>query len=409
MIMKSLSFTSLMLLFSLSIVAQDYGSLTKEPFARGLYKVRSGEFYGIYDERDNVVVSVEYNDILFPKDSIALLRKSDGCVYGTITMSGEVSLFPKPFKFNPDYPFYSEGLLPVQSVKVFSEDKWFYIDSKGKTLDKVGKVLVMSQNYRRTMPFNEGYASVLNMRGESLHVDREGNKRFVIDDERVVFRATVSHGEVVIITENGIKLYQEDKNSGSYKAIVKRVISPSYNWKVANGDKGTILQFVDGSLYLDYLGRAVEFVPIAGPVIRFIEQEETPEEPEEVQEKSESITLTHIPQNDFSIEKLSVSLRYTTVTANSKGYATVSVQITNNAEADSCPLTVRLSSDGITPNESNVKMAAGETKSFKLAVPAKFSDAQRTCVLSVTIEDGEHSTTKKFDVKLKRFDAGQIL
>ena len=328
MIMKSLSFTSLMLLFSLSIVAQDYGSLTKEPFARGLYKVRSGEFYGIYDERDNVVVSVEYNDILFPKDSIALLRKSDGCVYGTITMSGEVSLFPKPFKFNPDYPFYSEGLLPVQSVKVFSEDKWFYIDSKGKTLDKVGKVLVMSQNYRRTMPFNEGYASVLNMRGESLHVDREGNKRFVIDDERVVFRATVSHGEVVIITENGIKLYQEDKNSGSYKAIVKRVISPSYNWKVANGDKGTILQFVDGSLYLDYLGRAVEFVPIAGPVIRFIEQEETPEEPEEVQEKSESITLTHIPQNDFSIEKLSVSLRYTTVTANSKGYATVSVQIT---------------------------------------------------------------------------------
>ena len=247
------------------------------------------------------------------------------------------------------------------------------------------------------------------MRGESLHVDREGNKRFVIDDERVVFRATVSHGEVVIITENGIKLYQEDKNSGSYKAIVKRVISPSYNWKVANGDKGTILQFVDGSLYLDYLGRAVEFVPIAGPVIRFIEQEETPEEPEEVQEKSESITLTHIPQNDFSIEKLSVSLRYTTVTANSKGYATVSVQITNNAEADSCPLTVRLSSDGITPNESNVKMAAGETKSFKLAVPAKFSDAQRTCVLSVTIEDGEHSTTKKFDVKLKRFDAGQIL
>ena len=161
-----------MLLFSLSIVAQDYGSLTKEPFARGLYKVRSGEFYGIYDERDNVVVSVEYNDILFPKDSIALLRKSDGCVYGTITMSGEVSLFPKPFKFNPDYPFYSEGLLPVQSVKVFSEDKWFYIDSKGKTLDKVGKVLVMSQNYRRTMPFNEGYASVLNMRGESLHVGR---------------------------------------------------------------------------------------------------------------------------------------------------------------------------------------------------------------------------------------------
>ena len=403
----------LVLMFcALSIAAQDFGNISKEPFAKGLYKVRSGEYYGIYDEKDNVIVSVEYNDIIFPQDSIALLKKSDGCVYGTITMSGIVSFFAKPFLYNPDYPFYSEGLLPVQHSKRYPDDKWFYIDSKGNSLDKVVKMFVMPQYYRRTMPFNDGFASVVTMMGQSMHIDKEGNKRFVIEDERVIYRSTVNCGEAVIITENGIKLYQEDKTPGSYKANVKRVITPSYNWKVANGATGRILQFVDGSLHLDYLGRATEFVPIVGPIIKFMEQPEAPEPPvtpEETTMVDNHITISKVASPVFLLEDITITLKQPTVTAKSNGYATSTVLLNNNSDIDSKILTVKIVSTGINQSESLVKIPAHETESIKLSLPAKFSNSQKDCDLTVTVTDGEKIVSEKLTVTIKRFKSDDIL
>ena len=40
--------------------AQNYGELKREEFGDGLYKVQSGNYYGVFDDKDNVIVSVEY-------------------------------------------------------------------------------------------------------------------------------------------------------------------------------------------------------------------------------------------------------------------------------------------------------------------------------------------------------------
>ena len=56
--------------------AQGFGYDDKTDIGNGLYKVKSGEYYGIIDKNDNVVVSIEFQDILF-KNGKALLTKND--------------------------------------------------------------------------------------------------------------------------------------------------------------------------------------------------------------------------------------------------------------------------------------------------------------------------------------------
>ena len=100
----------LLLLCCSTLWAQNFGELQKEQFGKGLYKVQSGEHYGIFDSNDNVIVSVEYENILLSLDRIAVLRKSDGCVYGSVTETGEVSFYKKPYSLSCRLPL-SSGVL----------------------------------------------------------------------------------------------------------------------------------------------------------------------------------------------------------------------------------------------------------------------------------------------------------
>ena len=232
--MRYFSLILTLLLFVCTLGAQNYGELKREEFGDGLYKVQSGDVYGIFDNNDNVIVSVEYENILLSIGGLAVLRKNNGFVYGSVTDKGVVSIFKKPYKYHINYPFYAEGYLPVRNTKESSKEKWFYVDDKGEQLKKNVGGFLLPMTFRSVMPFNDGYASVINARGEVLHIDETGQERFVIDDEVVLFRSSVNDGEAIIVTTTGVKLYQEDKDTN--KANVKRVISRSYSNEVTQTD-----------------------------------------------------------------------------------------------------------------------------------------------------------------------------
>lgn len=385
--------------------AQNYGELKREEFGDGLYKVQSGNYYGVFDDKDNVIVSVEYENILLSQDGLAVLRKDNGCVYGSVSDKGIVSIFKKPYKYHTNYPFYAEGYLPVKNTKGSAKEKWFYVDDKGEQLKKNVGGFLFPLTFRSVMPFNEGYASVINTKGEILHIDKTGQERFVIDDEVVLFRASVNDGEAVIVTRTGVKLYQEDKTTN--KANVKRVISPSYSYKVAQTDLvAKKLEFKDGTLYLDYLGRASKYVPKEGDPIVFGVQDIVIETKIEAKE-----TLTKISQIPrFNIEDgLSVRLKQRVVSASSKGWAGVTILLDNKSQIHSGVLTVTVKSKGIAPKESLLEISPAETNSVKISLPAQFSETQRTQEIIVQISDGERIVEEKLSVVLKRYEATSIL
>ena len=126
--MKRIFFLLLSTAISLSVTyAQGFGYDSKTDIGNGLYKVKSGDFYGVIDENDNVVVSIEYQDIVF-KDGRALLTK-DNVLYGLIDSLGSVKNFSGIYKVHPKYKYVYEGYIPVSFVKNWMfPDKWGYID-----------------------------------------------------------------------------------------------------------------------------------------------------------------------------------------------------------------------------------------------------------------------------------------
>lgn len=403
--MRYFSLILTLLLFVCTLGAQNYGELKREEFGDGLYKVQSGDVYGIFDNNDKVIVSVEYENILLSIGGLAVLRKNNGFVYGSVTDKGVVSIFKKPYKYHINYPFYAEGYLPVRNTKESSKEKWFYVDDKGEQLKKNVGGFLLPMTFRSVMPFNDGYASVINARGEVLHIDETGQERFVIDDEVVLFRASVNDGEAIIVTTTGVKLYQEDKDTN--KANVKRVISRYYSYEVTQTDLvERHLEFKDGTLYLDYLGRASKYVPKNGEPIVFGVQEKVVKEEVTV---LDTLTMGSEPLSFSIVEGLSVSLKQKVVSASSNGWAGVTVLLRNKSQIHSGVLTVTMKSKGITPKESLIEISPSETKSVKISLPAQFSEAQKTQEVTVEISGGGNVVEEKLSVVLKRYEATSIL
>lgn len=385
--------------------AQNYGELQKEYFSKGLYKVKSGNHYGIFDSKDNVVVSVEYEDILLSQDGIAVLRKNNGCVYGSVTEEGDVSYFDKVYRYHANYPFYTEGFLPVKNVKESLKEKWFFVDDRGLPLKKIVRGFLLPLTFSSVMPFNEGYASVVDSKGKVLHVDKNGQSRFVIDNDNVLFRSSVRNGETVIVTSSGVKLYQEDKETKN--ANVKMSISPSSSFEITIvGLIEKSLEFDDGTLFLDYLGRASKYVPKNGVPIVFDSQQKT----EVLSPPSDNTGNIEWKEPEFNIEEgLAVSLKQKVVSASSKGWAGVTILLNNKSQIHSGVLKVTVKSKGITPKANVLEIASSETESIKFSLPAQFSEAQRTQEIIVEISDGERIVEKKLSVVLKRYEANIIL
>lgn len=401
-------FITSLLFCTIVLSGQNYGELQREYFGPGLYKVKSGDQYGIFDSKDNVVVSVEYENILLPPDGIAALRKKNGCVYGTITEKGTVSFFEKVYRYHTSYPFYSEGFLPVRNIKEKSKEKWFFVDSNGRqVLTKNVGGFIRPMSFSKVMPFNEGYASVVDKKGVPLHVDRTGQERFIVENERVLFRTSVKEGEVVIVTSTGVKLYQEDKST--YRAMVKRVISTSTIYKVVmNGPSETRLEFKDGTLYLDYLGVASKYVPKKGEPIVFGKVVVNKKSVSVNGNKSTKIIDPRKPVFNLQ-EDISVSLKQKVVSASSKGWAGVTIFLKNNSQISSGFLSVTVKSAGIKPKNELVEIQPAETSGIKISLPAQFSESQKKQDIVVEISAGDTIVEKRLSVMLKRYEASSIL
>ena len=114
--MKRFCILLLSTIISLSVTyAQGFGYDSKTDIGNGLYKVKSGESYGIIDKNDNVVVSIEFQDILF-KQGKALLTKND-ILYGVVDSLGVVKVFDTQYKVHPNYRYIYDGFIIIGNTK----------------------------------------------------------------------------------------------------------------------------------------------------------------------------------------------------------------------------------------------------------------------------------------------------
>lgn len=123
-----------------TIYAQGFGYDEKIDLGNGLYKVKSGNYYGIIDANDNVVASIEFQDILF-KNGKALLTKDDKLL-GVIDTTGLIKSFKEEYIIHPKFRYIYEGYILVSPIKKWQlgYNKWGYITENGEPLKMVSKM-----------------------------------------------------------------------------------------------------------------------------------------------------------------------------------------------------------------------------------------------------------------------------
>ena len=109
---------------TLPVCAQTLGYDETTDLGNGLSKVKSGDTYGIIDNNDNVVVSVEYQDIKFNEGKALLLK--DDHIMGVVDTLGNVKSLSGDYTVHPDYPYIYDGHIVVTG-KWWTKEKWGYI------------------------------------------------------------------------------------------------------------------------------------------------------------------------------------------------------------------------------------------------------------------------------------------
>lgn len=397
---------SLCLILALCVDAKAQSSfeLEKIPLMNGLQKVKSGQFYGVYDANDRVLVSVEYADFVFV-DNIAILTKDDGTVHGYVRDNGEVMMFDEVYEFHPRFPFYWNGFLPVRKIpktEVFGKDnqstdgKWMFVNEFGNPIynPSFKKVKIPTPyTFFRVNTFSDGYAVVTTKQNKRIHINKKGETSFILPkEEECFFRSSVHEGRCVMLTSTGIKVYQE--NPSTREAIVERVLLP-YTASLDTSNLPSSLSFTDGSLHFDLWGRAVKFVSKDGEELYFIGEAPVKEEEVLVEEVVDTLDLS----NDIEAK-----LKNTVATASERGYAAYALQVKNNSEtcvADSINVTVK--SSGMKDKSQVMVLEPGASGSITFYLPARFSEEQQKRKVTVTVADENNVVEHEFTVTAKRY------
>lgn len=120
-------------------------------FAPDLYKVMQNGKLGIIDTEGHTILSPEYDMISDFYEGIAIFGNytSDGTLMkGTIGEDNKINFITGTYYIHNEYPFYSEGLIPV----IDASGKYGYLNEKGRPAFKFGN--------DETRPFSEGFAAV---------------------------------------------------------------------------------------------------------------------------------------------------------------------------------------------------------------------------------------------------------
>lgn len=370
--------------------AQGFGYDDKTDIGNGLYKVKSGEYYGIIDKNDNVVVSIEFQDILF-KNGKALLTKND-ILYGVVDSLGMAKVFDTQYRVHPKYRYIYDGYIIVGNTK------WGFITENGEPLrvkSKLKGILSLGSKFPtmfdEVAPFVDGYAAVYLKKSGWKHIDKNGVERYTLGNKKAkaLFRSSVYKGECIIVTNEGIKQYQENSTS---QAVVKRVLSSSASTPNFIQDSSvTKLTYQEGILTLDSLMRVSKFETGTDSIV-FIEK------PRKVVVKK-----VELPIDTLSLkEDLKVELVYKNLQANEQGKAYTEIKLVNTSNDKFDELSVALECAGAT-REWNGSLSGNSEVRISFNVPARFSSPsiKRNILINVSYKDD--SIELEYPVTIKRY------
>lgn len=388
----------LRLLFVLSLMsiitanAQGFGYDSRTAIGNNLYKVKSGQYYGIIDDKDNVVVSVEYQDILY-RQGKALLTK-DNILYGVVDSLGKVKSFEPKYKIHPQFRYIYDGYIIV------GDSKWGYLSEDGKPLffntKSKGAFIFLKKSFMvfdDAYPFVDGFATVFLKKMGWKHIDMTGNERFILSNKKSIadFRSSIYKEECIIATDEGIKQYQENEER---HAVVKRILSTSVSGKrIGLNASNKMIYYNEGTLVLDTLMRVEKFETKSDSII-FIEK------PKPV---IVEIPQLSIPEDTFSVkDNMRVNLMNRSIQANGKGKANTEVKISNKSSLKFENLTILLQCGTITREWEGTLEGSSEIH-LSLTIPATFSASQIKRNVIVHIYYKDEDIEYKLPLTIKRY------
>lgn len=387
--------------FSLCM-AQGFSYDEKVDLGNSLFKVKSGNYYGIIDANDRVVVSIEFQNILF-RDGFALLTKND-IIEGVVDTHGKIIYLPGIFRVHPKYRYVYDGFILVSpDIKISDKMQWGFLNVNkmellGIIMDTKGKPLSLMKKKSHTYfdditPFVGGFATVYSKKGGWRHVSTTGFERFKIyeDDNRATFRSSVYKGECIIVNNDGIKLYQENENTG---AVVKRILSPTATFinvdNLANGVSK--MNFKEGTLTLDSLLRVVKYESGKDSIV-FISK------PKKVEPRKVTVL-----KDTLSINKdLEIGLTSKSVTANVNGRANTEIKIKNISNAKYANLYVSIDSNGAKTREWEGDLVGNSEVGISFSIPVKFSSEAIRRNIIVKIKYKEEIIEKELSLLIRRY------
>ena len=388
----------LRLLFVLSLIsiikanAQGFGYDSRTARGNNLYKVKSGQYYGIIDDKDNVVVSVEYQDIQY-RQGKALLTK-DNTLYGVVDSLGKIKSFEPKYKIHPQFRYIYDGYIIV------GDSKWGYLSEDGKPLffnkKSKGAFIFLKKSFMvfdDAYPFVDGFATVFLKKTGWKHVDTTGNERFILSNKKAIadFRSSIYKEECIIATDEGIKQYQENEER---HAVVKRILSTSASGKrISLNNSSQKVYYNEGTLVLDSLMRVEKFETKTDSII-FIEK------PKPV---IVEIPQLSIPEDTFSVkDNMRVNLMNRSIQANGKGKANTEVKISNKSSLKLENLTILLQCGTIT-REWEGTLEGNSEIHLSLTIPATFSASQIKRNVIVHIYYKDEDIEYKLPLTIKRY------
>lgn len=388
----------LRLLFVLSLIsiikanAQGFGYDSRTAIGNNLYKVKSGQYYGIIDDKDNVVVSVEYQDIQY-RQGKALLTK-DNTLYGVVDSLGKIKSFEPKYKIHPQFRYIYDGYIIV------GDSKWGYLSEDGKPLffntKSKGAFIFLKKSFMvfdDAYPFVDGFATVFLKKTGWKHVDTTGNERFILSNKKAIadFRSSIYKEECIIATDEGIKQYQENEER---HAVVKRILSTSASGKrISLNNSSQKVYYNEGTLVLDSLMRVEKFETKTDSII-FIEK------PKPVIVESPQLP---IPEDTFAVkDNMRVNLMNRSIQANGKGKANTEVKISNKSSLKFENLTILLQCGTIT-REWEGTLEGNSEIHLSLTIPATFSASQIKRNVIVHIYYKDEDIEYKLPLTIKRY------
>ena len=388
----------LRLLFVLSLIsiikanAQGFGYDSRTAIGNNLYKVKSGQYYGIIDDKDNVVVSVEYQDIQY-RQGKALLTK-DNTLYGVVDSLGKIKSFEPKYKIHPQFRYIYDGYIIV------GDSKWGYLSEDGKPLffntKSKGAFIFLKKSFMvfdDAYPFVDGFATVFLKKMGWKHIDMTGNERFILSNKKSIadFRSSIYKEECIIATDEGIKQYQENEER---HAVVKRILSTSVSGKrIGLNASNKMIYYNEGTLVLDTLMRVEKFETKSDSII-FIEK------PKPVIVERPQLP---IPEDTFSIrDNMHVNLMNRSIQANGKGKANTEVKISNKSSFTFENLKISLQCSTITREWKGTLEGSSEIH-LSLTIPATFSASQIKRNVIVHIYYKDEDIEYKLPLTIKRY------